>query len=348
MADSPDTSPFFSVVVPLYNKEKTLARTLTHILAQTFGSFEIVIADDGSTDGSIDVARSFDDRRIRIFSQCNSGSGAARNLGIKNARANFITFIDADDIWHPNHLQDLFELIQEYRGVGFYATAYRLVYPSVKRAVSITLRETERSAPHTLIDNYFEYAAEKFFINADTVAIEKWVFDKMGMFEPGVRNGQDILYWAVLGLNLKLAYSGIPSSDYYKEIEGQTTSLKPGIDAYNFRYVGFLADSLKNGKVPEGKREYFMCYGRRLVINALFSRYCGRWDVPYEIVYEKSFGRVFAPELEKTFGCKIRMWALLFRFFIKRVVSSRLVFLRLGITPFNPKIKVSVHKWRPD
>lgn len=99
--------PFFSVVIPVYNKEKYLAKTLDSVLNQKFNDFELLLVLDPSTDRSEDIARSFKDPRIRIFNRNIPGSGgyAARNKGVAESTADWIVFQDADDLWHDNHLE---------------------------------------------------------------------------------------------------------------------------------------------------------------------------------------------------------------------------------------------------
>ncbi len=93
-----------SVVVPLYNKERTVLRTLTSIATQDCADFEVIIVDDGSTDGGDTVAEAFPDSRFRIIRQENAGPGAARNAGVAAASADLIAFLDADDVWSPGYL----------------------------------------------------------------------------------------------------------------------------------------------------------------------------------------------------------------------------------------------------
>ncbi len=93
-----------SVVVPLYNKERTVLRTLASIATQDCADFEAIIVDDGSTDGGDAVADAFPDPRFRLIRQVNAGPGAARNTGIATARADLIAFLDADDVWSPDYL----------------------------------------------------------------------------------------------------------------------------------------------------------------------------------------------------------------------------------------------------
>ncbi|QLC25203.1 glycosyltransferase [Parasphingopyxis algicola] len=101
------SEPLFSVIIPVFNAEETLDRTVRSVLDQTIGDFELLLIDDGSTDASIKKMLRFasEDQRIRVVSQENRGAAAARNLGIEMARGALIAFLDADDIWASTKLE---------------------------------------------------------------------------------------------------------------------------------------------------------------------------------------------------------------------------------------------------
>jgi glycosyltransferase involved in cell wall biosynthesis len=94
-----------SVIIALYNKARYIARTVDSVLAQTFAEFELIIVDDGSTDGSGDIVRRYTDPRVRLIVQSNAGPGAARNTGMRQATSTLMAFLDADDIWLPTFLE---------------------------------------------------------------------------------------------------------------------------------------------------------------------------------------------------------------------------------------------------
>lgn len=98
-------SPLISVVMPVYNVERYVAAAVCSVLDQTVPDLELILVDDGSTDGSGEICRSYHDRRIRIVRQENRGLAAARNAGIRHARGFFIAFLDADDAWHREKLE---------------------------------------------------------------------------------------------------------------------------------------------------------------------------------------------------------------------------------------------------
>jgi glycosyltransferase involved in cell wall biosynthesis len=96
-------SSLISCIVPVFNGEPYLSETLDSILAQSYRPLEIIVADDGSTDRTANVVANYGDT-IRYLKQENAGPPAARNLGLSSARGEFIAFLDADDLWHPDKL----------------------------------------------------------------------------------------------------------------------------------------------------------------------------------------------------------------------------------------------------
>jgi len=110
-------TPFFSIVIPCYNCAKTLPATLSSVCSQTFRDFEVVIVNDGSTDSSLEIIESYSDKLpLKIVNQNNAGLGAARNAGILNSTGEFVSFLDADDIWLERKLEYCKKLFIEIDG----------------------------------------------------------------------------------------------------------------------------------------------------------------------------------------------------------------------------------------
>ena len=106
------TTPEISVIIPLFNKGPHLKRTLDSVSNQSYRDFEIIVIDDGSTDTGPAIAAEYDDKRLRLIQQRNSGPGAARNRGVAESKADYITFIDADDEWMKDFLEVSLENLQ--------------------------------------------------------------------------------------------------------------------------------------------------------------------------------------------------------------------------------------------
>ena len=122
------STPFFSVVIPLYNKELYIKETLKSVLNQTFGNFEIIIINDGSTDKSFEIAKSFNDIRLKFFEKENQGLSASRNVGISLSKGKVIALLDADDIWHENFLESIYNLYITFPEATVYGTDYQEKY----------------------------------------------------------------------------------------------------------------------------------------------------------------------------------------------------------------------------
>jgi len=108
--------PLVSIIVPCFNAAPWLAKTLESLLAQTWAPCEIIVVDDGSRDTSLAVARSFASRGVRVIAQTNAGASAARNGGLREARGEFIQFLDADDLVTPDKIAAQVELLQSSGG----------------------------------------------------------------------------------------------------------------------------------------------------------------------------------------------------------------------------------------
>ncbi|MEO1184545.1 MAG: glycosyltransferase [Cyanobacteria bacterium J06636_27] len=106
------TMPLISVIVPVYNGEKTIKETIESVLNQTFSNLELIIIDDGSQDSTLKVISDIKDSRLKVFSYKNAGVAISRNRGIKKSVGEFIAFLDADDLWTSDKLEVQLEALQ--------------------------------------------------------------------------------------------------------------------------------------------------------------------------------------------------------------------------------------------
>lgn len=121
--------PVFSIVIPLFNKEKYIGRTIDSILSQKFGNFEIIIVNDGSTDSSLSIVSQYTDKRIRIINKPNEGVSATRNRGMSEAKGELVCFLDADDVLLPNALVEFMRL-RKTKNCDIYAASFVEKTPS--------------------------------------------------------------------------------------------------------------------------------------------------------------------------------------------------------------------------
>lgn len=196
-----------SVIIPLYNKAASIGQTLRTVLEQTFQDFEVVVVDDGSTDGGADVVRAVDDARIRLVCQPNAGVSAARNRGVSEARGEFVAFLDADDLWRPTYLETQFALTRKYPDCDVFATNYEFRDAEGRTSPTI-LRRLPFAGEDGILTNYFEVASCSHPpICSITIMVKKEAIEAIGGFPVGIRSGEDLLTWARLAVNYEIAYS---------------------------------------------------------------------------------------------------------------------------------------------
>ncbi|MDE7180991.1 MAG: glycosyltransferase family 2 protein [Muribaculaceae bacterium] len=196
-----------SVVIPLYNKEKQILTTLQSVWCQTFTDYEVIVVDDGSTDGSVAVVESVTDPRLRLLRQENGGVSGARNHGIAAARGEYVALLDGDDEWHPEFLEQITDLIQRYPECDVFASDYEFRKPDGTRVPTV-VRHIPFDNETGLLSNYFKVASDSNSpVCSSTVCISKKAVDSVNGFPEGIKSGEDLLTWARLASRYGIAYT---------------------------------------------------------------------------------------------------------------------------------------------
>ncbi|MEL7312979.1 MAG: glycosyltransferase family 2 protein [Pseudomonadota bacterium] len=192
---STDALPLVSVVIPIYNKRRHVCRSVESVLQQTVGGFELILVDDGSTDGSLGALEHLRDPRIRRIRQSNGGVSKARNTGIDLARASLVAFLDADDAWHPDFLKHMLALHRKYPMAGIYCSGYVIQIGETKK-MKARVRGLPLLRQRFLTRNYFGISANgELPITASSVMIPKANLVKVGGFPLGENMGEDQQVW---------------------------------------------------------------------------------------------------------------------------------------------------------
>lgn len=203
-----------SVIIPLYNKERQIRATLESVLRQSYTDFEIVVVDDGSTDGSAAAVESVHDARMRLIRQENGGVSAARNRGIQEARGEYVAFLDADDLWEPDFLKTLHQLSVLYPDCSVYACNYDFVSPDGTHRSTI-IRRLPFTGEHGVLNNYFEVASCSHPpLWTSALMVRKEAMQAIGGFPVGIKSGEDLLTWARLACSYKIAYTRRVTAHY--------------------------------------------------------------------------------------------------------------------------------------
>jgi glycosyltransferase involved in cell wall biosynthesis len=244
---SPVANPTVSVVIPLYNKAHHVRRSVESVLAQTVGDFELIVVDDGSTDGGGDVVKTIHDPRVRLIHQTNAGVSSARNHGIREARADLVAFLDADDEWHPELLATILRLRQRHPECGAYGAARNVVEKDGRRWTP-GCRGVPPSPWEGVIPNYFRFPDE-YPVHSSGVAIPRYVFEAVGTFLEGVAFFEDTELWARIALRFPIAFCSRPLSTYRKDAENRMCD---GPIPLEHPITALIERALESGELPAG------------------------------------------------------------------------------------------------
>ena len=195
--------PFFSIIIPLFNKENFIESTLKSVLIQSFTDFEILIVNDGSTDSSEEKAKQFADPRIRYFLKENGGASSARNYGIEKAQSNYITFLDADDYWYPTFLQEMCEKINRFPKQKVFSAAIEI--ETSKKTIP-AVYSIEKTNDFEIV-NYFKASSKESVIWTSSAVFHKNIFEEIGNFDTEIQSGQDTDLWIRIGLVYHILFS---------------------------------------------------------------------------------------------------------------------------------------------
>lgn len=207
-----------SVIIPLYNKAHYVSKSVESVMAQTFGDWELVVVDNGSTDGSGEIVARYNDPRIKLLRLGeNIGPGGARNRGVAESSAQYICFLDADDWWEPTFLEEMAGLIERHPDAGIYGTGYYIVKSGKKRVAPIGIEEhfTEGEI------NYCQVYAKTLCmpLTSISVCMPRTVFEEEKGFKPQLRLGEDFDLWIRIALKHKVVFLNKPLSNYNQDVD---------------------------------------------------------------------------------------------------------------------------------
>ncbi|MGC6430076.1 MAG: glycosyltransferase family 2 protein [Jejuia sp.] len=219
-------TPAFSIIIPLYNKEHYIKSTLESVLNQSFSDFEIIIVNDGSTDKSEEKAQAVlqNFKNFTLVNQKNSGLSATRNKGISLAKGTIIALLDADDIWHKDFLQSIWQLYLNFPEASFYGTDYYEKYDdntliTPKKNINPSLKNTE-----FVIDDFFKANLFQLILCQSSIAFKRNLED-ITLFDESINYSEDIDFYIRNFTKHHLAYKYTPLSTILCDVPDQITKI---------------------------------------------------------------------------------------------------------------------------
>jgi len=192
-----NTNPLISVIIPTYNKAQYLGEAIKSVLNQTYKNIEIIIIDDGSTDKTREVVKSFDDEGIIYFSQENKGPASARNTGIKKAKGKYIAFLDSDDLWLKEKLKRQIDFMEKNSEIGLMGTAcYEITDKG--RIIGKKIFPVKNEILQKDLIKYNPFIQS-------SVMTKREVFDKVGLYDENFRESEDYDLWLRIASQYKIA-----------------------------------------------------------------------------------------------------------------------------------------------
>lgn len=266
-------APFFSVIIPLYNKAPHVKRAIDSVLSQSFGDFELIVVDDASTDGGDQIVNLYHDERIKVYRRFNPGPGgyAARNHGLKYASGVWVTFLDADDCWLSDHLMNLKSLNLKYPSAEMLSASWFVGSEAIKNLNPFS-RKRNVDCLISPMDYLAIHAEGLDIIHTNVVAIRRNKLTEVGAFPeraPNCKRAGDGQTWLRVVLSgAFIAWTPEPGAIYYQDTVNMVTKLKKYHVDENC-LISFLNTVVRDNKYPE-YTVLLKRYRNRRVASALF------------------------------------------------------------------------------
>ena len=193
-----------SVVIPLYNKARSIHDTLQSVCAQTYADFEVLVVNDGSTDEGASIASKYHDARVRVIYKENGGVCSARNRGIEEAKGEYVALLDGDDQWDKDYLAEQVKMIQDFPEAAMWGINFaELNGGKLIRKLETDLPDGYRG----YVENYFQMPKRvSDLFCSSSVMIRKDVFDEVGMCDERIRYSEDSDMWFRIIANYPVAF----------------------------------------------------------------------------------------------------------------------------------------------
>ena len=189
-------TPLVSVIIPTYNKAQFLKKALESILNQTYREVEVILINDGSTDNTAEIVKSFNDPRIIYVWQGNKGPAVARNTGIKKAKGKYVAFLDSDDLWLKEKLEKQVEFMEKNPEVGLLGTACY----EINDKGEVIGKKIFPIKNKILQKDLIKYNP---FIQSSIIT-KREVFDKVGLYDENFKESEDYEFWLRIAGNYKI------------------------------------------------------------------------------------------------------------------------------------------------
>ena len=230
-----------AVIIPLFNKAPYIAKALDSILAQTFAPAEIIVVDDGSRDEGAGIVQCYTGRGVTLIKQENQGVSAARNAGIRAARADYVAFLDADDLWHPHHLLTLHQLIFRFPDAGLLSTSHVIHRDGKVFRPSSTFAD---GWVGQVPDFFTAYRKGLSLVNSSTACCKRSALLSVGGFPVGVKRGEDIIVWIRLALAFSVAHAEVVTAIYNQSASFRSNLLKEVEPPDSLKYLSKLLNDV--------------------------------------------------------------------------------------------------------